>query len=91
MGHRIAVHQQIALLDPVALLHGNVLAFGNEVFDRLHVFAVGPHDDPPFGFVILAEFDAAGSFADDRVVLRLARLEQFGDPRQTPGDVPGFG
>ena len=41
--------------------------------------------------VVAAEVDRAGDLGDDRVILRTARLEQLGHPRQTAGDVAGLG
>jgi hypothetical protein len=38
-----------------------------------------------------AEAHVAVDLGDDGVVLRTARLEQFGHPRQTAGDVLGLG
>src|SRR5262249_18624473 len=43
-----------------------------------------------FRLIILAEFDAALAFADDRKIFRLARLEQLRDARQSAGDIAGF-
>jgi hypothetical protein len=90
--HRVAVEQHSRrLLDVVALLHGDVLALGDQVLDRLLILVLGHHDDAALVLVVLAELDAAGDLADDRVVLRLARLEQLRHPRQTAGDVAGLG
>ena len=47
--------------------------------------------DAALVLVVAAEPDGAGDFRDDRRVLRLARLEQFRNPRQTAGDVAGLG
>ena len=85
--HPIAVHQEVALLDVVALLDSHVLALGQEVLDRLGAGFLGMDDDPPLGLVILAELDAPRGLGDDRVVLGLARFEQLGHPRQAAGDV----
>ena len=90
MRHPVAVHQQIALLDVIAFLHADVLALGDQVLDRLLVLLGRDHDDAPLGLVVLAEFDASVALADDREILRLARLEQLGDARQTAGDVAGL-
>ena len=76
------------LQDVIALLHADVLALRDQVLDRLAALAFGrDHDDAPLGLVVLAELDAALALADDREILRLARLEQLGDTRQTAGDV----
>src|SRR5436190_3273970 len=86
--HAVAVHHQVALQDVIAFLHADVLALRDQVLDRLGGAAIGRHhDDAPLGLVVLAEFDATLAFADDREILRLARLEQLGHPRQTAGDV----
>src|SRR5690606_16971306 len=87
--HRVAVHQQVALLDPVTLLDGDVLALRDPVFDGITLLR--PHDDPAAGLVVPAEFDAAVDLADDGIVLRLAGFEELGDTRQTAGDVTRLG
>ena len=85
--HAVAVQHQVALQDVITLLHADVFALGDQVLDRLAGALVRHHDDAPLGLVILAEFDAAFALADNREILRLARLEQLGDTRQTAGDV----
>ena len=89
----VAVHQGVALAHHVPFLDADVLALGNEVLHRLGVPAlvVGHDHDPPLRLVVLTELDPAVDIGDDRVVLRLARLEQLGDPRQAAGDVAGLG
>src|SRR5271169_3165806 len=87
MRHPVAVHQEVALLDVIAFLHADVLALRDQVLDRLLVVLGRRNDDAPLRLVVLAEFDAAVALADDREILRLARLEQFGDTRQTARDV----
>ena len=52
--------------------------------------SAGIDDDAALGLVVLAELDAAVDLADDREILRPARLEQLGDARQTAGDVAGL-
>ena len=91
MRHRAAVHEQIALLHMIAFLYGNILALGEEVFDGFRALVVGMDDDAALGLVVLAVFDPSRGFGDDRMILRLARLEQLGHPRQTAGDIAGLG
>ena len=90
MGHRVAVHQEVARLHPVAFLDRDVAILGDQVFAGFRALLFRPHDDAPFGLVILAEFDTAGDFRNDREVLRLAGFEQFRHPRQAAGDVAGL-
>ena len=52
---------------------------------------VGHDADAPLVLVVAAELDAARDLGDDRMILRPARLEQFGDARQTAGDVARLG
>src|SRR5712671_1567912 len=85
--YAVAVQHQVALQDVITLLHADVFALGDQVLDRLAGALVRHHDDAPLGLVILAEFDAAFALADNREILRLARLEQLGDTGQTAGDV----
>ena len=68
-----------------------MLALGDEILGRLGVAVIGHDHDPPLGLVVLAELHPAGDIGDDRVVLRLPRLEQLGHPRQAAGDVAGLG
>ena len=84
----VAIHQEVALLDVVALLDADVLALGDQILCRILVLLGRGHDDAPLGLVVLAKLDAALAFADDGEVLRLACLEQLGNARQAAGDVP---
>src|SRR5262249_10505128 len=43
--------------------------------------------DFTLGLVVAHEGDLAGHLGDDRVLLRLTRLEQLGDTRQTAGNI----
>src|SRR5262249_48399581 len=70
----VAVDQQVSLLDVIALLHADVPTFGDQIFGRVATI-LRSHQDAPLGLVVLAELDAALALADDREVLRLARLE----------------
>src|SRR3546814_3424676 len=77
--------------DLIALLDGDVLALGDQVLARLLVLRLRHHDNAALGLVVLAELHAAGDLADNRVVLRLAGLEQLRHPRQAAGDVARLG
>src|SRR3546814_2472311 len=81
----------LAALEEITFLHGDVLALGHQIFDRLDRGIFWTQDNAALGLVILSEFDPAGNTSDDRVVLGLARLEQLGHPWQTTGDVAGLG
>ena len=74
----------------VAFLDGDALALRDQVLDRLRALAFRHDQDAALGLVVLAELDAARDVADDREILRLARLEQLGHARQTAGDVAGL-
>src|SRR3546814_13902933 len=78
----------------IALLHGDVLALRNQVFDRLDAIRLvriaRRDDDPPLGLVVAPELDTAGDIRDDRVILGAARPEQLRHTRQTGGDVAGL-
>src|SRR5436309_3515944 len=52
---------------------------------------VGANDDLPHALDEPTHFNPAIDLGDDRLLLRLARLEQLGHPRQTAGDVLGLG
>src|SRR4051812_20449233 len=88
---RIALDDEVTLLDDVAILQMDVLALRNQVLARL-LGLVGRLDrDAALVLVVAAEADRTRDFRDDRRVLWLASLEQFGNPRQTAGDVAGLG
>ena len=73
----------------VTVLHGEVLALGDEILLRLT--DLRRDHDLALALGVLAEGHDAVDLADDRVVLRLASLEELGDTRQTTGDVLGLG
>src|SRR5690606_5035981 len=74
---RAAVHQRLTGLDEVALVDADVLALRDQVLARLA--DLGGHDDLALALRVLAERDDAVDLADDRELLRLARLEELGD------------
>ena len=89
---RGAVLQRLAGADAVARLHLDVLALGDQVLARLigERRAVGAErrdDDLALALRVLAEATPRRRSRDDRVILRLAGLEELGDARQTAGDV----
>src|SRR5579885_450513 len=86
---RRTFHQRFTRADKVALVHADMLALGNQVFARLADLRRDHHLALALG--ILAERDLAVDFGNDRELLGLARLEEFGDARQTAGDVLGLG
>ncbi len=69
------------------MLHGQALAARDQILDRLLGFVIRLDIDALLVLVVLAELDCAGDFREDCVVLRTARFEQFGNTRQTAGDV----
>ena len=88
---RMAIEQELALLDAVALLHGKMPALGDQILDRLLAVIVGHDGDAPLVLVVAAELHRAGDFGDDGVILGTPRLEQLRHPRQTAGDVARLG
>src|ERR1019366_15568 len=88
---RIALDDEIALFDDIAVLQMDVLALRDQVLARLLVLVHRLDRDAALVLVVAAEADGARDFRDDRRVLWLAGLEQFGNPRQTAGDVTGLG
>src|SRR6266851_5339795 len=87
---RIAFDDEVAFLDDVAVLQMDVLALRNQVLASLLVLVHRLDRDAALVLVVAAEPDGARDFRDDRRVLWLASLEQFGNPRQTAGDVAGL-
>ncbi len=91
MRRRIAFDDVIALLDEVALAHRDVLALRDQIFRRFQFLVARFHDDAALVLVVLAEFDEAVVFRQDRAFLRLACFEQFRHARQAARDVACFG
>ena len=83
---RGAVHQGLAGADPVALVHADVLALRDQVLLGLAPVFRGD-DHPALAAAVRPELHDAVDLGDDRALLRLARLEELGHPRQTAGDV----
>ena len=80
-----AFGERLARADAGAAVDAQVPAARHEVL-ALHA-AVGADDDAHLAAPGLADLDDAFDLADDRRVLRLARLEQLRHARQTAGDV----
>ena len=84
----VAFGKQIARLDEVALLHGDVLALGDQVFLGLARFR---HDhDLALALAFRAERADAVDFGDDRLFLGLTHLKELGNARQAADDVLGL-
>ena len=90
MRRGVAVDNVIALFHDVARLKIDVLALWNEVFDRIGTI-VWNERNTALVLVIATELDRAGGFRDDRSFLRTTCFEQFGNTRQTAGDVARLG
>src|SRR6185369_7982393 len=82
---RRAVHERLARADVIALVRADVLALRDEVLARLA--DLRRDDDLPLALGVLAERHYAVDLADDRELLRLPRLEELRDARETAGDV----
>ena len=92
---RRPVLQRLARANAVTRLDVDVLALRDQVLARLvgerrAVVAERRDDDLALALGVLAEGNLAVDLRDDRVVLRLAGLEELGDARQTAGDVLGL-
>ena len=66
-------------------MNADVLAAGDQVLLRVGI--VGANDQPPHALDEAAHLDATVDLGDDRLLLRLAGLEQLGHARQSSGDV----
>ncbi len=86
---RATRNQRIALLDEIAFLHVDHLGLGDQVLDWIALFR--NDRDLALGLVFANEFDLAGNLGNDRIVFRNTGFEQFGNTRQTAGDVAGLG
>src|SRR5437870_1120192 len=82
------VHERLARPHAVALVDADVLAARDQVLARLAI--VGADDDLTHAFHEATHLDAAVDLGDDRLLLRLARLEQLRHARQAAGDVLGL-
>ena len=91
MRRRIAFDDVIALFDEIALAHADMLALGDQIFDRLELVALRLDDDAALVLVVLAEFDEAVHLGQHRRFLGLARFEQLRHARQTARDVARLG
>ncbi len=67
------------------------LALRDQVLDRLDTVFRRLDDDATLVLVVAAEADRTIDLSDDGVVLRTTSFEQFGNTRQTTGDVLGLG
>src|SRR6478735_9209724 len=83
---RRAADEVVAALDVIAFLHVDDLRFRHQIFD-LGRTVIRNDRDLALRLIVLLEGDLAGHLGDDRILLRLARLEELGDARQTAGDV----
>ena len=83
------IHQWLAGAHVITILHGEMLALGDEVL--LGLADLRRNHDLTFALGVLAEGNDAIDLADNRVVLGLASLEELGDTRQTTRDVLGLG
>src|SRR6185503_3853351 len=79
------VHERLTRLHEVALVDADVLALGDQVLAGLA--DLRRDDDLPLALRVLAERDDTVDLGHDRELLRLARLEELGDPWQTARDV----
>src|SRR6185436_595731 len=73
----VAVIDEVATLNAVAVLYGQALAARDEVLDGFGIGIIRLDGDALFVLVVLAELDGARDLRDDRVVLRTPRLEQL--------------
>ncbi len=88
---RVTVEDVITLFDVVAFLKVEGLPLRDQVFDRLDTVFCRLDDDATLVLVVAAEADRTIDLSDDGVVLRTTGFEQFGNARQTTGDVLGLG
>src|SRR5262249_2865449 len=88
---RIALDDELTLFDDVAILQMDVLALGDEVFDRLDALLARLDGEPALVLVVAAEPHGSGDLGDHRRFLGPASLEQLRPPRQAAGDVARLG
>src|SRR6185437_14096205 len=83
---RRAVDDRLALVDHLPVVRGDVLVLRYQILVRDPV-QIGDHQ-PLLALGVLAERDRAGHLRQRSGILRRARLEQLGNARQAPGDIP---
>jgi len=86
---RRAVNDQLALVDHLAVMHQHVLVFRDQVLVH-RAFEIGD-DQALLALGILAERHRSGEFRQHAGILRRTGFEEFGNPRQTAGDVARLG
>ena len=83
------IDDQFALVHHLAVVHQHVLVLGNQVFVR---YAIKIGDDQTLlALGVLAEGNRTGVLGEHAGILGRAGFEQFGNARQTAGDVTGLG
>ena len=87
---RVAVDDEVAELDLVAVLQVDVLALRDQVLDRVRT-VMRLQRQAALVLVVAPELDRARLLGDDGRVLRTARLEQLRHARQTARDVARLG
>ena len=81
-----AVHDHLALVDHLTIVHQHVLLFRDQ---ELVGVAVQVGDDQTLlALGVLAERDRTGDLCQHAGILGRTGFEQLGHPRQTPGNVP---
>jgi len=85
---RRAIHQCLTGLDIVALMHTDVLAFGNKIF--LGLTHLRGYDHPFLTLEILAKAHLAVDLGDNRILLGLADLKELGNSGETAGNILCF-
>ena len=87
----VSVQQIFAAHNPVAVLHREMLTFGDQISRTLLSLVVRNNQDLTLVLVILTKLNATINFGNDCMVFWTTRFKQFGNPWQTTRDVPCLG
>src|SRR5574343_1085980 len=86
---RFAFDDLLALVHHLAVVHQNVLVLGDQELVSIAV-EIG-NDQTLLALGVLTKADGAGGFGQHGSILRRTGFEQFGNARQTDGNVAGLG
>src|SRR5690606_21809759 len=84
------VGNHFAALNLLPLVYTELAPFGDQHFKVVATVRRGD-DQAALALGFLAVGHGAGELGENRGILGLAGFEQVGNPRQTTGDIPGFG
>ena len=88
--HGIPIHERIADPHIVAFLHRDMLAFRDQVFNRIIITFGWNNNDSALILIVLAKLHTSFILRDYGVIFRLARFKKLCNPRQATCDITGL-